>query len=381
MSFPNLSGLSLHATAPTQEFYTLKEGEAKTLNQGEEGRDDGEVAVRMVPFEEGKVYFRVRKPEPGGGAARNKLFDYDYFVPSDLWEWSRTNRQNPMNRQPLSAADYAELRDRLTKKRGRGDSEESADAEVLAVFTERVYYNRLARLASKHECFASLYDSNPAVADRDGFICHLSVSTSEMPTAEALNAMSERDRSWEYAKPLECSFLVQEGSVAGDALVAIQESGDVAAMGAYIRRSEHDDGSTVYTWEGWTSAKFTVRVGHDRNVMAGRAAAQLGQLPMAQRFRMAPVVEVAFEIPNGRWMEPRLFRMLARACPLEFGAALRALTEKCAVAGRDDGPLPFFTDHFDRMWDNFKKTLRLEGKADLVHSMPGVDFMSSHYQI
>jgi len=108
MALPNLSGLSLHAAAPTQELVTLDAKQAARLNRGEEKRGDGREPLTLEEYSAGE-YFRVRKRPTLGGEPRDELFDYDYLDPDELWKWAEDTGQNPLNRQRLSDADYHEL--------------------------------------------------------------------------------------------------------------------------------------------------------------------------------------------------------------------------------------------------------------------------------
>ena len=106
MALPNLSGLALHAAAPTQDFVTLNAEQAARLNRGEGDREDGCEPLTLKKYKAGQEYFRLRKPPPQGGVARDELLDYDYFDPESLWKWAEDTGQNPVNRQPIPDSEY-----------------------------------------------------------------------------------------------------------------------------------------------------------------------------------------------------------------------------------------------------------------------------------
>ena len=135
MALPNLAGLSLRPSAPTQELVTLTDKEAERLNRGEEGRYDGHEPITMEDYEGGKQYFRVRKPPPLGGVPRVALFDYHYFDPAELWRFARWNRSNPITRQPITPRDqWWQMRERFDNDWGNYVPQTAHELEQIILY-------------------------------------------------------------------------------------------------------------------------------------------------------------------------------------------------------------------------------------------------------
>ena len=104
---PDLGALQLRPReAPTGEFVTLSREAADELN------DRGEVEpISLEEFEPsadlppGSEYFRVRYRLQN----EDHTYDYKYYDASSLWQWVRTRRSLPHNRQPIWREDWMAL--------------------------------------------------------------------------------------------------------------------------------------------------------------------------------------------------------------------------------------------------------------------------------
>ena len=109
-SLPNLSGLSLHAAAPTQDYVTLNAKQAARLN-AERGREP----LTFADYDEAKSYFSL--PRPDDGRYSDAFDSYEYFDAEALHSWVKTRNArgyivtNPKTGEKMAGKDIRELLD------------------------------------------------------------------------------------------------------------------------------------------------------------------------------------------------------------------------------------------------------------------------------
>ena len=107
---PDFGALDLRPReAPTGEFVTLSREQADELNDSREVEP-----ISLAEFEPsadlppGSEYFRVRYKFQN----KDHTYDYKYYDAGSLWQWVKTRRKLPHNREPIWREDWMDLRQR-----------------------------------------------------------------------------------------------------------------------------------------------------------------------------------------------------------------------------------------------------------------------------
>ena len=107
---PDFGALDLRPReAPTGEFATLSREQADELNDSREVEP-----ISLAEFEPsadlppGSEYFRVRYKFQN----KDHTYDYKYYDAGSLWQWVKTRRKLPHNREPIWREDWMDLRQR-----------------------------------------------------------------------------------------------------------------------------------------------------------------------------------------------------------------------------------------------------------------------------
>lgn len=107
---PDFGALDLRPReTPTGEFATLSREQADELNDSREVEP-----ISLAEFEPsadlppGSEYFRVRYKFQN----KDHTYDYKYYDAGSLWQWVKTRRKLPHNRQPIWREDWMDLRQR-----------------------------------------------------------------------------------------------------------------------------------------------------------------------------------------------------------------------------------------------------------------------------